>query len=96
VTYGFPLDGQRHRVVALTFDQAKVVETRACLHRQVGLSMATKYTGAELLRTVVQLFLAHPGGLIIQCDQAGTIVETIDLSARFPTVDSASGLAQGR
>lgn len=40
VTEGYPYKGLRHRVVALTFDDAKIVEARACLHRQVGLSMA--------------------------------------------------------
>jgi hypothetical protein len=96
VTYGYPHKGLRHRVVALTFDEAKIVEVRACLHRQVGFSMAAKCTGADFVRTVVQPFLAHPGGLVIQCNQAGAIFATVDLSARFPAVEAASRLGHRR
>ena len=90
VTYGFPLDGMRHRVVALTFDQARVVEDRACWHRQAGLSLAAKCSA-----TVAQPFLAHPGGMIVQSDPTGAIIEMIDLSTRFPEVGLANALARG-
>ena len=83
VTYGYPYGGERHRVVALTFDSAKVVESRALWHRQVGFSMAKKCTGADFIREVVNPFLSHPGGIVIQCDASGAIVDVVDLSARF-------------
>ena len=83
VTYGYPYEGERHRVVALTFDSANVVESRAILHRQAGISMAKKCTGADFIREVVNPFLLHPGGIIIQCDASGKIIDTVDLSERF-------------
>jgi hypothetical protein len=83
VTFGFPYGGERHRVVALTFDNAKIVEARALWHRQVGFSMAKKCTGADFIRQVVNPFLSHPGGIVIQTDASGAIVDAIDLSSRF-------------
>lgn len=83
VTYGYPYGGERHRVVALTFDNAKIVEARALWHRQVGFSMAKKCTGADFIREVVSPFLSHPGGIVIQSDVSGSIIEAIDLSTRF-------------
>jgi hypothetical protein len=86
ITYGFPFNGERHRVVALTFDEARVVLTRAHLHRQVGLSLATKCTEDAFVREVVRPFITHPGGLVVQCDRTGSIVQTIDLSSRFASI----------
>lgn len=83
VTYGYPYGGERHRVVALTFDNAKIVEARALWHRQVGFSLAKKCTGADFIREVVTPFLTHRGGIVIQSDASGTIIDSIDLSTRF-------------
>lgn len=83
VTYGYPYNGKRHRVVALTFDSANVVESRALWHRQVGFSMAKKCAGADFIREVVSPFLSHPGGIVIQSDASGAIVDAVDLSTRF-------------
>lgn len=88
VTYGYPYEGERHRVIALTFDNAKVVQSRAILHRQAGISMAKKCTGADFIKNVVNPFLSHPGGIIIQCDASGAIIDAIDLSDSFARLPS--------
>jgi hypothetical protein len=90
LTYGFPFDGTRHRVVALTFDQASVVKDRACWHRQVGIGLAAKCSAS-----VTQPFLSHPGGLIVQSDPTGAVIEMIDLSGQFADLVRACDQARG-
>lgn len=90
VTFGFPFDGVRHRVIALTFDDAGVVSSRAEMHRQCGFAMASLHDGGKANLSVIRPFWDHPGGVIIQCDSAGNILAVVDLAKRFPLVDQAS------
>ena len=86
ITYGFPFQGTRHRVVALTFDRADYLESRAILHRQAGISWAKKCIDDKFVREVVKPFLTHPGGLVLQFDKTGAIVKVADLQNRFASM----------
>ena len=86
ITYGFPFQGARHRVVALTFDDAGYLVTRAHLHRQAGVSWGAKCTSDQFVREVVKPFLTHPGGLVLQFDKTGAIVNVADLQDRFASM----------
>ena len=87
VTFGFPFGGIRHRVVALTFDEANVVGARALFHKQVGATLATKLkTAAAADRNVardITPFLTHPGGCVVQSNKSGDIVDFYDLSSNW-------------
>ena len=83
VTFGYPYDGGRRRVVVLTLDSAKYVMERAIFHRQVGAKWAGKYVSADYMRQVVKPFQAHPGGVVVQFDRNGSILEAIDLAPIF-------------
>jgi hypothetical protein len=83
IAYGFPHESVRHRVVALTFDNADVLKSRAIWHRQAGNAFAGKFTGEEAMREVVRPYLRHPGGLVIQSDPTGAIVNVVDLRGSF-------------
>jgi hypothetical protein len=88
ITFGFPYEGTRHRVTALTFDNAETLEQRAILHRQVGISLAKKCVAPDLVANVIKPYLAHPGGCIVQFDELGAIVRFIDLSPRFLAIST--------
>ena len=83
ITFGFPYEGTRHRVLVLTFDKAQTLEKRAIFHRQVGISLAKKCMAPDLVTNVIKPYLVHPGGFIVQFDELGAIVRFIDLSPRF-------------
>jgi hypothetical protein len=86
ITYGFPFEGTRHRVVALTFDSAECLEARALLHRQTGICWARKCTSDKFVSEVVKPFLSHPGGLVLQVDKTGAIINVVDLRDRFASM----------
>lgn len=86
ITYGFPFEGARHRVVALTFDSARSLEIRAQLHRQVGISWGAKCRSDDVVRHAVMPYLAHPGGLVLQFDRAGRVVGEVDLKKTFASM----------
>jgi hypothetical protein len=86
ITYGFPFEGARHRVVALTFDSARSLEFRAHLHRQVGISLGAKCTVDAVVRNAVRPFLTHAGGLVLQFDKAGQIIGEADLQPTFASM----------
>ena len=89
ITYGFPLEGRRHRVVALTFDNANVLQRRARHHRQVGISINSKFQSDPAMIEIARAFLTHPGGVIVQSDESGAIVNLIDLRDTFASIPSA-------
>lgn len=92
ITYGFPHENTRHRVVALTFDKAKVLESRAIWHRQAGIAFAAKFTGEEAMREIVRPYFMHPGGLVVQSDPTGAIVDVVDLRNPFASLAVTSGV----
>ena len=85
ITFGFPFAGSRHRVVALTFDNAQTVGARAILHRQVGITLAAKLQTAATsdlsIANDISGYLAHRGGCVVQCNRAGEVIDFFDLSA---------------
>jgi hypothetical protein len=84
VAFGFPYGGIRNRVVALTFDDAKVVGARALFHKQVGAILSSKLRAASAadpnIASDVACFMTHPGGCVVQSDKSGNIVDFYDLN----------------
>lgn len=84
VTFGFPYQGTRHRVVALTFDDAEAVSIRIRLHRQAGFTLAKNMAGLAAsdpkVAADISSFLAHPGGCVVQSDKDGNVIRFVDAS----------------
>jgi hypothetical protein len=84
LTYGFPFEGNRRRVIALTCDDAETVEIRARHHRNMGHALADRlFQSDPITRQAARSFLDHPGGLIIQVAEDGNILKCVDLKISF-------------
>ncbi len=91
LTYGFPYAGGRHRVIVLTFDKAKVLLHRALFHRQLGDAIAKRYQSSPEMQAIVESYISHPGGIIVQADQTGHILKIVDLPKSFASLNEQLG-----